>query len=703
MSIKRSKRIEYAGMNIIEQGMDKESLSRLWDTWDWQTSRDELFEQQRKLAAHAQGRQPREKIAELQNQITNSLGNKMLAVAKACQTTAQPGVDGIAWRLSWQRMKAALGLNRERKGEYCAKPSRFFVITPKRGKERNIKISTMYDRAMQILYSLAFDSIAEVFAVKKSFGYRKCRSSIDAHYHVLKMLEGEEPPEHIVKADIQAHYESVSHKWLLKNVPMNKSVLGEFLKGGYVFDGEIFPSEDVGLDIGGSISPILANFALDGLQDAVFNGLYRRTGVIDYKYGNLVRFADDIIITAKDKDQAREILEIISRFLRIRGMKLSPTKTKIHSLSGGFEFLSRSYRQTDGVIFSSPSESAVAKFEMDLLELISGYKGSQQNMIKEINQKLIGWASVHKYADAHDAFRRIDAALTALLLDFHVSKSRNRNKTIETKRQDIISKYFVRDSDGQHVYCIPDKKHVRINRLATIPMVHHTPAAISRNPYLDPEYFRELKQSREIQSVTGDYKAIWKRQDGRCYYCGSPMLPDQDKEIIIQDPTNPKTLRNMAYIHSKCANATVDIYKTTRYFADSSAVRSLLDNMGISKTHADRGNKFSPLKNYLWMQTKADITLNFKQLEDILGFEIPPSTIRMWNQRISKNITAVCSGAGYEIKRVDRKKQTIVLKRVGEAAATVKFPDVFFKGKLPLDAVTELEAFLQYLRRKYGF
>lgn len=245
--------------------------------------------------------------------------------------------------------------------------------------------------------------------------------------------------------------------------------------------------------------------------------------------------------------------------------------------------------------------------------------------------------------------------------------------TTERKREVIIKKYFIKDVDGHYVYSLPDRKHIRIIRLEKVPIVNHTPAAISRNPYLDADYFFELKRVRDVQNVVGIYKPVWLRQNGKCYYCGATILPDQEKEIVIKDPAYLSKKDNIAYIHSKCINMSVDTFKTTQYFGTSSEVFKLLDSMSKGTTYTDNVNRFSPLKNYLWQQHWAG------------------------------SITTACHNTGYEIKRVDFKKRIINFKRLGEKAAVARFPEVFFKSKLPVDAVTELDAFLQYLCDKYGF
>lgn len=47
---------------------------------------------------------------------------------------------------------------------------------------------------------------------------------------------------------------------------MDKEILRKWLESGYVFNGELFPTEE-GTPQGGIISPTLANMALDGLQE----------------------------------------------------------------------------------------------------------------------------------------------------------------------------------------------------------------------------------------------------------------------------------------------------------------------------------------------------------------------------------------------------------------------------------------------------
>ncbi|MCL1909191.1 MAG: reverse transcriptase domain-containing protein, partial [Holophagaceae bacterium] len=316
------------------------TLSGLWQGVDWKAAETELRRLQRDIAIAA-NRRDAEAVALAQKKLVASGEVKALAVRHVCNKVAQPGIDNTTWETDEQKMRAALSLNLD---GYTASPMRLIVVQPKGSlKKRHIQIPTFFDRAMQTLYSFALDPVAESSGDRKSFAFRKGRSFYDVHAFIISAFAGDNPPKYLIKADVKSCYASISHDWLLNNIPMDSKVLTEFLKAGHFFKGEFFPSDDFGIALGLSISPILANMTLDGAQEAVFQGLHGRTRDIDFADGNLIRFADDILITARTQRSATRILQILRSFLAVRGLRLSDTKTKTFNISSGFDFLSRHY------------------------------------------------------------------------------------------------------------------------------------------------------------------------------------------------------------------------------------------------------------------------------------------------------------------------------------------------------------------------
>ena len=86
---------------------------------------------------------------------------------------------------------------------------------------------------------------------------------------------------------------------MLKNIPMDRRVLGQWLKAGYMENNRLFPTI-AGTPQGGIASPVLANLTLDGMENAI-------GAAIDPKHDkvNFIRFADDFAVTGA----SREILE----------------------------------------------------------------------------------------------------------------------------------------------------------------------------------------------------------------------------------------------------------------------------------------------------------------------------------------------------------------------------------------------------------
>jgi len=128
---------------------------------------------------------------------------------------------------------------------------------------------------------------------------------------------------------------------------MNKRILKAWLHSGFIDKGEMYSSTN-GVPQGGIISPIIGNLVLDGLESWVLGRpRYRRTYHL-----NDVRYADDFIVTASSEAVFRDdIIPKINAFLKVRGVALSPHKTRITHLSDGFDFLrqtTRKYRCQEG-------------------------------------------------------------------------------------------------------------------------------------------------------------------------------------------------------------------------------------------------------------------------------------------------------------------------------------------------------------------
>jgi RNA-directed DNA polymerase len=384
-----------------------------WHAIDWQQiTRNVRRLQVRIVKAQQEGR--RGKVRALQRLLTHSYSGKALAVRRVTENRGKktPGVDGETWDTPAKKARAVQALRRR---GYRPRPLRRMYIPKKNGKKRPLGIPTMADRAMQALYLLALDPIAETTGDPNSYGFRSERSTADAIGQCFKALVQKTSPEWVLEGDIKACFDRIDHDWLLANVPLDNAILRSWLKAGFM-DRQGFHPTDEGTPQGGIISPVLANLALDGLERRLreaFPVQVMRNGVRYSTKVNLIRYADDFVITGRSREQLEtEVRPLVTGFMRERGLELSPEKTVVTHIDAGFDFLGQHVRKYRGKLLITPSKDSVKS----LLATVRGIiKANQQatagHLIVQLNPVIRGWAHYHRHVASSKTFRSIEHAI----------------------------------------------------------------------------------------------------------------------------------------------------------------------------------------------------------------------------------------------------------------------------------------------------
>ncbi|SQJ54312.1 reverse transcriptase [Escherichia coli] len=149
-----------------------------WHSINWrQCYREVRRLQARIVKATREGKHG--KVKSLQWILTHSFSGRAVAVRRVTENSGKrtPGVDGQTW--SSPEVKF-LAINLLKRRGYKPQPLKRVYIPKSNGKSRPLGIPTMKDRAMQALYLLALEPVAEVTADQRSFGFRTGRSTADA-------------------------------------------------------------------------------------------------------------------------------------------------------------------------------------------------------------------------------------------------------------------------------------------------------------------------------------------------------------------------------------------------------------------------------------------------------------------------------------------------------------------------------------------
>ena len=317
--------------------------------------------------------------------------NLFSACREVAANQGAAGVDNITIEDFTARLQRNLDKLEQqlRDGSYTPQSiKRVHIPKPGTNETRPLGIPTVRDRVVQNALRHVLEPILERQFAEHNYGFRPNRGCKDALRRVDALVQ--QGSKYTVDVDLKSYFDTIPHDRLvqeLRKYVADNSVIGlveQFLQAE-VLDGLESWTPTSGAPQGAIISPLLSNLYLNELDHVMAAAGYQMT-----------RYADDLVIQCRTREEAEAALERVRTWTTERGLTLHPTKTKIvHVDEEGFEFLG--YRFIKHRRF--PRKKSLAKFKDTIRSKTRRTNGHNlQAIIANVNRTLRGWFEYFKHS-----------------------------------------------------------------------------------------------------------------------------------------------------------------------------------------------------------------------------------------------------------------------------------------------------------------
>lgn len=318
--------------------------------------------------------------------------NLEIAFKRVKRNNGAPGIDGETVMDFAEKLEINIELLHEKlkTNTYEPSPVRRVGIEKPDGGVRLLGVPTVKDRVVQQAIVNIIEPIFDPTFHPSSYGYRPNRSQHEAVAKAERFMNKYDLEE-VVDMDLSKCFDTLDHEIIMETIAEQISdgkVLGlikKFLKSGVMQSGS-FESTEMGSCQGGVISPLISNIYLNRFDQKMM-----KKGI------RIVRFADDILIFAKDKQTIGNYktyaIKVLEEELKL---KVNNEKTKLVNVREGVAFL--------GFVIHSKTltiqPKRLKRFKDKVRRMTKRGTGRKlEEVIKDLNPVLRGWMNYYKVAN----------------------------------------------------------------------------------------------------------------------------------------------------------------------------------------------------------------------------------------------------------------------------------------------------------------